>query len=202
MQSFPTAEWPLHCPSTVCNNRRAQRWFFFSIQTQIRSFCQLQFVFLPSFDMGTNILLSFLMGKTILVSVSHFSRIFNLTLKCTWLEWQYSPFVQQFFIVCSSLRLIFTLASHFLWVAVLHPEENKITTRDDRLNGMKFGQVTSFFHYCKIGCGCIPLQKEPTLSMFCRQTLHWRFFLKAFSLKTWGSPFPDCIHTQDNTRKV
>lgn len=48
-----------------------------------------------------------------------------------------------------------TLASHFLWVAVLHT-----------------------------------LQKEPTLSMFCRHTLHCRFFLKVFSLKTWGSPFP------------
>lgn len=63
MQSFPTAEWPLHCPSTVCNNRRAQRWFFFSIQTQIRSFCQLQFVFLPSFDMGTNIIFQFFYSR-------------------------------------------------------------------------------------------------------------------------------------------
>lgn len=48
-----------------------------------------------------------------------------------------------------------TLASHFLWVAVLHT-----------------------------------LQKEPTLSTFWRHTLHCRFFLKVFSLKIWGSPFP------------
>lgn len=44
----------------------------------------------------------------------------------------------------------------------------------------------------------IPLQKHPTLSMFWRHTLHCRFFLKLFSLKMWGSPFPPC--TQTHTR--
>ena len=43
----------------------------------------------------------------------------------------------------------------------------------------------------------LPLQKEPTLSTFWRHTLHCRFFLKVFSLKTWGSPFPPCTHTQN-----
>lgn len=42
----------------------------------------------------------------------------------------------------------------------------------------------------------LPLQKEPTLSTFWRHTLHCRFFLKVFSLKTWGSPFPPCTHTR------
>lgn len=41
----------------------------------------------------------------------------------------------------------------------------------------------------------LPLQKEPTLSTFWRHTLHWRFFLKVFSLKMWGSPFPPYTYT-------
>lgn len=124
------------------------------------------------------------MGKTILVSVSHFSRIFNLTLKCTWLEWQYSPFVQQFFIVCSSLRLIFTLASHFLWVAVLHPEENKITTRDDRLNGMKCQSSDKSLHFSitvKSDVAAYLCRRSPRCQCFadrrCTDASSWRPFL-------------------------
>lgn len=35
-----------------------------------------------------------------------------------------------------------------------------------------------------------PRQKEPKFSTLCLHTPHCRFFLKVFSLKTWGSPFP------------
>lgn len=56
-------------------------------------------------------------------------------------------------------------------------------------------QLSTLQHLARSCLQHLPLQKEPTLSMFWRHTLHCRFFLKAFSLKMWGSPFPACSQT-------